>query len=31
MLKSPIKWAGGKSRLKKEIEVVYPQNFVEHP
>ena len=31
MLKSPIKWAGGKSRLMKEIEVVYPQNFVEHP
>ena len=31
MIKSPIKWAGGKSRLMKEIEVVYPKNFVEHP
>lgn len=31
MIKSPIKWAGGKSRLMKEIEVVYPKNFIEHP
>lgn len=31
MLKSPFKWAGGKSRIAKEIDGMFPDDFRSHP